>query len=415
MSDQEVIWKPQPGPQTELLTCPVGDILFGGARGGGKTDALIGDWMAQAARYGSHARGIIFRRSMAELDEVKTRMFEVYMPVGATFKASDRAFTMPGGAHLRLRYLEADEDAARYQGHGYTWMAFDEAGNWPRPKPLDMLRACLRSVHGVPPRLILTGNPGGPGHDWLKERYIDPARPRTVFQAPDGTMRVFIPSRLTDNAILMGKDPGYMDRLRASGPSWLVKAWLEGDWTASEQGNLFQREWWKFYDEAPRPNWIVQSIDSAFKTGQENDFSVVTTWGIATDGYYLLNVWRDRVEFPELKRQVRALAEAWGPRTILVEDKASGQSLIQELRRDTRLPIFPVKVDRDKVSRANSVTPLVEAGKVFLPKKAQWVQAYIDELAAFPNGAHDDQVDSTTQALNHVSIRRVATVRPLML
>lgn len=412
MEPNEVAWRPQEGPQTLLLTCPVGDIFFGGARGGGKTDGLMGSWMAHAGRHGHQARGIIFRRSMSELDEVQARMMEVFPAIGADYKASSRQWNMPGGGALRLRFLDADEDATKYQGHAYTWMAFDEAGNWPTPKPIDMLRACLRSVHGVPCQLILTGNPGGKGHDWIKERYIDPARPGVPFQGPDNTLRVFIPSRLQDNAILMEKDPGYIDRLRASGPAWLVRAWLEGDWTATESGNLFLREYWRYFDEAPRLQSIVMSLDSAFKVGTENDYSVCTTWGKAHDGYYLLHVWRGKVEFPELKRQVLGLADAWKPHVVLVEDKASGQSLIQELRRDSRLPVRPIQVDRDKLSRAHAVTPLVEAGKVFLPKSAVWLSDFIEELATFPKGAHDDQVDSMTQALNYMAMRRVATVSP---
>lgn len=408
---ENVVWKPQPGPQTLLMTCPVGDIFFGGARGGGKTDGIMGSWMAHAGRYQANAKGIIFRRSMSELDEVQARMREVFPAIGGTHKASSKTWIMPGGAELKLRFLDADDDATKYQGHAYTWMGFDEAGNWPTPKPIDMLRACLRSVHGVPCQLILTGNPGGKGHEWIKERYIDPAKPGVPFQGPDGTMRVFIPSRLQDNLVLMEKDPGYVDRLRASGPSWLVRAWLEGDWTAAEAGNIFQREFWKYYDEAPRPNYVIQSLDSAFKAGAENDYSVLTTWGVAHDGYYLLALWRAKVEFPELKRQTLALANAWGPRTLLVEDKASGQSLIQELRRESRLPVLPVRVDRDKISRAHAVTPLIEAGKVFLPRKAAWLPDLIDELAAFPFGSHDDQVDSVTQALNYATIRRTAVVR----
>jgi len=113
----DVAWKPQPGPQTLLLTCPIPDIFFGGARGGGKTDGLIGLWLAHAGRHGHHARGIIFRRSMSELDEVQARMLEVFPSIGATFKASSKTWLMPGGATLKLRFLDADEDASKYQGH----------------------------------------------------------------------------------------------------------------------------------------------------------------------------------------------------------------------------------------------------------------------------------------------------------
>ena len=121
-----------------------------------------------------------------------------------------------------------------------------------------------------------------------------------------------------------------------------------------------------------------------------------------SDGYYLMHLWRGKVEFPELKRQVLGLADAWKPHVLLVEDKASGQSLIQELQRDSRLPVHPVQVDRDKISRAHAVTPLVEAGKVFLPRSAVWLSDFIEELATFPKGSHDDQFDSMTQALNYM-------------
>ena len=178
---------------------------------------------------------------------------------------------------------------------------------------------------------------------------------------------------------------------------------------AAAEGVIFKRDWWQFF---PQPltvklDQIVQSWDTAFKTGTENDFSVCTTWGVAGDGYYLLHVWRDRVEFPELKRVFATLAEQWNPNAILVEDKASGQSLIQELKISTTLPLIPVNADRDKQTRAQAVTPLIEAGKVFLPQSAPWVSDFVEEMASFPNGVHDDVVDATTQALNYLRVKPV--------
>ncbi len=176
---------------------------------------------------------------------------------------------------------------------------------------------------------------------------------------------------------------------------------------AAAEGAVFRREWWQRYSVPPVFKRIVQSVDTAFKRGAENDYSVCTTWGVAEHGYYLISLWRGRVEFPELKRVLNLLAEQWRPNVILVEDAASGQSLIQELRADTTLPVRPIKVDSDKVARAQAVTPLIEAGRVFLPDSAPWLQDYLDELSAFPAGVHDDAVDSTTQALNY--LRQPAT------
>lgn len=171
---------------------------------------------------------------------------------------------------------------------------------------------------------------------------------------------------------------------------------------SAKEGEIFKREWWRYYRQAPLFQKIVQSWDTAFKKGLENDFSVCTTWGVAPNGYYLLHVWKQRVEFPELKRAVVMLAAEYNPDEILIEDKASGQSILQELNKETRLALKPIKVDGDKVARAHGVTPLIEAGKVFLPEVAEWVRDYVDSLAAFPNAAHDDDVDSTTQALSHM-------------
>lgn len=176
-------------------------------------------------------------------------------------------------------------------------------------------------------------------------------------------------------------------------------------------GEIFKREWWQYFDEPPDFQRVIHSWDTAFKKKQTNDFSVCTVWGEARNGYYLLNVWRGRVEFPELKTVAVAMFEKDKPSACLVEDLASGQSLIQELQRGTRLPVLPVKVDSDKITRASSVTPMIEAKKVFLPRNAPWLYDYLEELSSFPNGAFDDQVDSTTQALNWLRGGGEETVR----
>ena len=170
---------------------------------------------------------------------------------------------------------------------------------------------------------------------------------------------------------------------------------------AAAEGAVFRRDWWGTYTELPQAfNRVVMSADTAFKAGTEADYSVVTVWGETNTGYYLISVWRGRAEFPELKRQVVSIATIWAPSAVLVEDRASGQSLVQELRRETSLPVLPIGVDRDKITRAQAVTPLVEAGKVFLPASAPWLPDFLDELSSFPAAPHDDQVDSTTMALN---------------
>jgi predicted phage terminase large subunit-like protein len=395
-----IAYAPQPGPQTALLSCPLPDVLFGGARGGGKTYALLGDFLQHATLYGKGAKGIMFRRTYDELDEVKAQAQDIYPLIGAVWKESKSTWYFPNGAQLKLRYLKRDEDASHYQGHQYTWVGIDEAGNFPSPDPIDKLRATLRSKLGVPTFMRLTANPGGPGHAWLKARYIDPAPPMTPHQCQtSGIWRVFIPSRLADNAILSANDPTYEQRIRGSGPAWLVQAWLMGDWNATPEGGIWKAAWFKRYGTAPAAGAIVMSIDTAYKPKQVNDPSVCTVWKITQTGYYLLEVWRDRVDYPTLKHTVANIAAKWNPEAVLIEDKASGQSLIQELRASTRIPCIAIEPEGDKVSRAVGVASTFEAGLVFLPKLAPWLLDYEIECTIFPLAPNDDQVDSTSQFL----------------
>ncbi len=169
------------------------------------------------------------------------------------------------------------------------------------------------------------------------------------------------------------------------------------------KGLLFKREWWQYFRLAPKRYYRkVQSWDTAFKKGQDNDYSVGGTWIETNHGHFLKQVWRDKLQYPDLKRQIISLYDKEKPRPdyVLVEDKASGQSLLQELQRTTTLPLVGYMPDADKVVRANTASPMVESGNVYLMEGAEWVSDYIDEMAAFPSAAHDDQVDMTTQYLN---------------
>lgn len=241
MANQNVIWQPQPGPQTALIQCPIKEIFFGGARGGGKTEGSIGDWLEHSAAWARGANGVFFRREEKQLDEVVARTDELFGQIGAKFSKQKSTWLMKNGARLKFRYLERDKDAEAYQGHSYTRIYIEEATNFPSFSPIKKLFAALRSARGVPVGMRLTGNPGGPGHAWVFHRYIEPApQGFTVLEdtievdgfQPMTSQRVFIPSKLKDNRLLMENNPEYVANLATAGSAALVRAWLLGDWNS---------------------------------------------------------------------------------------------------------------------------------------------------------------------------------------
>jgi len=242
-SHTSLTWAPWAGPQHALVKCPVDEIFFGGARGGGKTDGMLGKFAVKAQRYGKDCIGIFFRRTREDLKEAIARSQAIYGPIGATWLEQKNEWRFSNGARLKFEYLARDKDAQNYQGHNYTDVFFEELTNWPDPAPINKLRATLRSGAGVPCQFHATGNPGGPGHQWVKARYIDPAPQgwkvlyeefKNPFTGDVLTQsRIFIPSKLSDNPALMA-DPTYVAKLQQSGSEELVKAWLHGDWSVIE-------------------------------------------------------------------------------------------------------------------------------------------------------------------------------------
>lgn len=237
----EVIWEPQVGPQTALLACPVFEVFFGGARGGGKTDGMLGEWVSHQDLHGSAAIGLMVRRELTQLIETIERSKQLFIPLGAKFHEQEKLWRFPNGSRLRFAYLERDSDADGYQGHSYTRVYVEEIGTFPSSSPILKLMATLRSGRGVPCGFRATGNPGGPGHQWVRQRYIDPAPLgwKTItenFVNPwtkqiVARERVYIPSKLQDNRYLGSE---YVANLQMVGNASLVRAWLEGDWSVIE-------------------------------------------------------------------------------------------------------------------------------------------------------------------------------------
>lgn len=230
------LWTPQPGPQTYAATCPVDEIFFGGTRGGGKSDCAIGRQIHGAELYGSWWNGLMIRRKYKDFAEIRRRIDELIamgMPAERTGGENQTNYIkFSNGARLTLTAVKELKQIDDYLGHQYTEISIDEAPSFPFIAQLiDKVRGCLRSPHGVPCHLFMTGNPGGPGANSVKMLYIKKAPPNTPFK--NGlTTAIFIPSSLADNKILCDKDPSYVNRLQSIKDPALRAAWLLGDWDA---------------------------------------------------------------------------------------------------------------------------------------------------------------------------------------
>ncbi len=291
MAQVKVIWEAQER-QAAFIAAPMFEVFFGGARGGGKTDAVLGDFISHADLYGENAIGLMVRRERTQLIETIERSKAIYSLLGWKFHEQDKMWRAPNGARLRFAYLERDSDADAYQGHSYSRVYVEEIGTFPSEKPILKLMATLRSGAGVPCGFRATGNPGGPGHHWVKARYIDQAPQgwkvtQTTYKNPwtgqEVTRdRVFIPSKVQDNKYL-GSD--YIANLQMAGSANLVRAWLEGDWSVIE-GAFFPE--WSNEKHVISP-FVIPSHWLRFRSmdwGSASPFSV-GWWAVASDDYNL--------------------------------------------------------------------------------------------------------------------------------
>ena len=176
-----------------------------------------------------------------------------------------------------------------------------------------------------------------------------------------------------------------------------------------DKNAFFQNDCIKRYTLKPEFDFLYQSWDCAIKIGKNNDFSVCTTWGVTKDSYYLIDVFRKKLEFLNLKASMVSKYKEYNTNAVLIEDKASGQQVIQELRSETKVPIIGILPSGNKIFRCIQIIGVFESGKVFLPKSSHWLEDFEMELFSFPDTEHDDQVDSLVQFLiwmkkNHIEL-----------
>ncbi len=235
---QKKIWKPHPGPQTEAFRFFwVYEILYGGAKGGGKTDWLLFDFIEPDLIKLPDYRGIIFRRTFPRLREIIDRSFR-YFVGQAEYKKEHRCWVWPSGAKLFFAHCQYEESKYDYQGHEYHYEGFDQLEEFTKSQ-YEFLKVQVRTTNpNIPVRIRATANPGNVGHLWVKQRFIDKKEPMVIYKDQLGLTSMFIPAKVYDNPSLMDNDPMYVKRLEDL-PEEDRKALLYGDW------NIFAGQYFK--------------------------------------------------------------------------------------------------------------------------------------------------------------------------
>jgi len=378
---KDVVFRPNPGPQTDFLAASEREVLYGGSAGGGKSYALIADPM----RYFSNPNfnGLLLRRTNDELRELVWETKKLYPKVfgpKAVFKEKASEWQFPSGGRLWMSYLDRDDDVMRYQGQAFSWIGFDELTQYPSPFAWDYLRSRLRSTDPELKKTLCmrgTTNPGGPGHGWVKRMFIDPAPAGSAFPATDidtGAVLVdpetneplfqrrFIPARLKDNPYL-AEDGIYRTNL-LSLPEARRAQLLEGDWTMAD-GAAFPefrrskhvvkpfeipRDWYRFrsadfgyashscvlwfaIDPMDEQLIVYRELYVSKKTGEDLARMVNDIEAHERVSYGILDssVWHKRGEGPSIAEVMIAKGCRWKPSDRSAGSRVAGKNRLHEL------------------------------------------------------------------------------------
>lgn len=381
--------------QIAFLAAPQLEVLYGGAAGGGKSEALL---MA-ALQYidQPHYAALLLRKTFTDLSLPNALMDRAQQWLGGTdarWNERDKRWTFPSGATLTFGYLENKHDRYRYQSSEFQFVGFDELTQFTE-SDYRYLFSRLRRLHNspLPLRMRAATNPGGIGHEWVKQRFIQQ-------RDPD---RLFIPARIEDNPFL---HHDYRDSLRRL--SYVERQQLEhGDWEIMESGNYFKREWWKLLAEPPLAVRKVRAWDFAStepsESNRDPDWSVGLLLYEVAGGYCVADVQRFRASPGGVAIRFAQTALIDGTDTQIVieqEQGASGKMMIHYLQREVDLSRYTIhahRPSRDKITRARPVSAECERNKIAVVVR-DWTNEFITELERFPTGAHDDQVDALSLA-----------------
>lgn len=417
-------WRPNPGPQTRFLALGCFEALYGGAAGGGKSDALLVDAIRGVGRgYGRNYAALLLRREFPDLEMSLMRRAHVLYPrIGGTWKGDTKTWLFPQKETVRFGHAQHELDVHQYQGAEFQYVGFDEVTSFTEYQ-YKYLISRLRSSVGIKCRLRGATNPGGKGHEWVFKRFapwLDIASPvrsapgsvlyfrrdadgaeHVASRGDDGALgRTFVPARLSDNPFL-ASDGVYARALDELDP--LTREQLKnGNWLArAAAGLFFKRGWFGFVDAAPAIGKRIRYWDRAATEatdGKDPDWTVGVKLCITPDRLvYVEDVVRFRGNPNEVENTIRATAELDGKSVQVGIEQDPGQAgkfeVAYYIKALSGWNVRAYPATKSKEVRAGPVSSQATAGNVKIVR-AVWNDALISELEQFPEGNHDDQVDA---------------------
>jgi phage terminase large subunit-like protein len=410
---EDVYPSPYPGPQRALYECDAEEVLYGGAKGGGKSYGLLLKAVRTCMLYG-RAEVVILRKTHRELQPLIKRSQDVFRLFGATYRDSglNEGWTFPNGARVMFGYLDG-ADGSRWQGANVSTVMIDEAGSIGSWDVLLNVKKEMRSAHGVPQQFIMTANPAGPGEQWLMERYITDAQPVEVGGVECFTKegRLFIPARITDNPSLAE----YEDRLRRdlAGNDRLLRALLYGEWGIPIDAKIFKHTAFTLRDNADVPErWQrrIWSWDTAFSTSKSAACSAGVCLGLADDGsLWVVSARKGRMEWDDLVLDIIAGTHEHYADYVLIEAQANGRSLAQHLKRrnlETRLfnPQGMTNGASENAKAARHTLSMMTAAQVGSVNVRAFPERdnFLHELYTQPDNPLKDWPDAFAQGVLHL-------------